>query len=111
MTQITLLGVASTLHRVKSKAPALQSIRCKRGRLLLARRSVDATPSRVYYALLPAGLLHRKRLAMTCEEHRHCGFSLHVIAKAKPEAIQKLSLQQNHYISQLFTSQITIIYL
>ncbi|MDR1120860.1 MAG: hypothetical protein LBM08_08075, partial [Dysgonamonadaceae bacterium] len=57
----------------------------------------------------PAGLLRRKRLAMTCREHHHCGFSLHVIAKAKPEAIRKLSLQQNHYISQfsIHNSQIT----
>jgi hypothetical protein len=39
------LGVVSRLRRAKSKAPALQNIRCKAGALLLTRRSVDATPS------------------------------------------------------------------
>jgi hypothetical protein len=46
------------------------------------------------HALLP-GLLHRKRFAMTgseeshaSREHRYSNSSLHVIAKAKPEAIQ-----------------------
>jgi hypothetical protein len=50
------LGGVSRLRRAKRKAPALQntrtvktwraaSLRCKRGRLLLTRRSVDATPS------------------------------------------------------------------
>jgi hypothetical protein len=43
------LGVVSRLRRVKSKAPALQNIRCKAGALLLARRSVDATPSGGHY--------------------------------------------------------------
>jgi hypothetical protein len=53
---LLLLGVASTLRRVKSKRPRLQrrdaarhvsTVRVffKAGALLLARRSVDATPS------------------------------------------------------------------
>jgi hypothetical protein len=42
----SLLGVASTLRRAKSKAPALQRLFCKAGALLLTRRSVDATPSK-----------------------------------------------------------------
>jgi hypothetical protein len=42
----SLLGVASTLRRAKSKAPALRNISCKAGALLLARRSPETTPSR-----------------------------------------------------------------
>jgi hypothetical protein len=47
---LPLLGVASTLRRVKSKAPALQHKRSeylinKPGGLFLTRRSVDATSS------------------------------------------------------------------
>jgi hypothetical protein len=39
------LGVASTLRRTESKAPALRLLFCKAGALPLTRRSVDATPS------------------------------------------------------------------
>jgi hypothetical protein len=42
---ILLLGVASTLRRVKSKRPRLQRLYCKAGALLLARRSLETTPS------------------------------------------------------------------
>jgi hypothetical protein len=59
------------------------------------------------HALL-SGLLRRKQLAMMWKEeahagieHYHCHSSLHVIAKAKPEAIRELSLQQNHKKQEL----------
>jgi hypothetical protein len=58
-------------------------------------------------ALLP-GLFRRKWLAMTWKEETYTGMeyryynsSLHDIAKAKPEAIRKLSLQQNHKKQEL----------
>jgi hypothetical protein len=47
------LGVASTLRQVKSKAPALQNKNRKAGALLLARRSLETTPSRgIVYAIV-----------------------------------------------------------
>jgi hypothetical protein len=59
----------------------------------------------VYHALLPAGLLHRKRLAMTCEEHRHCGFSLHVIAVSLSTSLRRRSLKQSrkHRYNKIIT--------
>jgi hypothetical protein len=84
------------LRRVKSKAPAVQNICYKRGRLLLARRSEDATPSGACHALLPAGLLRRKRLAMTCREHRHCeGDSL---KQSRKYPYSKITTYHNYFI-------------